>query len=67
MAWTSIMPRQEGRYWVKLPQFSYLVLGDIYSVNGVFKLYMGGNSYREEDIPNALFWNEPVIEPPMPE
>lgn len=67
MAWSNNMPKQEGRYWVKLPQFSYLVIGGIYKVNDIFKLFMGGNYYREEDIPEALFWSEPVIEPPMPE
>ncbi len=65
MAWTKVAPKKEGKFWIKIPEFSYPVIGDIFKVRGGYKIYVGSYAYKLDEL-EALYWDEPVFVPPLP-
>ncbi len=65
MAWTRKFP-SHGTHWVSLPDRPFLEIGFV-SADGRF-FYLRGEVQSKRDMAfmGALFWDEPITEPPMP-
>lgn len=67
MAWTKELPKQKGTYWVKLNEYGFLFIAHI-SIYPYYTIYIDGQMYslNGRKLKDALFWDEPIQEPPKP-
>lgn len=68
MAWTKEIPQQDGKYWVKLTEYDFLHIAQVCIIFSSCSIFVDGNLYslKGKKLKDALFWDEPIQEPPKP-
>lgn len=71
MAWTKDFPMKTGKYWVKLAMSTYPDIAYVYNTPYTQSaVSIDGQVYdplKSRKLKNALYWDEAIEEPPMPD